>query len=446
MQPPKRNLISSIVFKAICVSGAIATVIWCCYEYNKNEDMCEVYFKLFLEDEWSIYPDITISIPHQLNEEALEKTFGGQINSSLYRKILQGRIWDDRTLEVPIDTVTLNVDDYLISQCAYSSFYDPCREVQVSTQYLFGLQQHSFRFSNRRQLISASFIFNDSVFANGRNPVKNDLFVIFQYPNRLYRSQGSFFDLHWDQEDAYNGHRITFKLKDMEVLRRRNKKSRPCFDMDDYDTSVLDAIISDIGCRPHYLNSTSISKVCNSTHEIQSIFYRHLAAFHRDQQAKNDIPPCTDVQRIQLDYSIKAVNSTWYDEVTETQVQQNLTRNDNHWFEIVLEMQTDSFKEITQKRAYTLQSLIGNLGGYLGIFIGFTLLDLFTLIISLHKKVNCSLKSFLTAEETKSFSHQSSNRIFVEVIAEEQLDIENCQYVECSKYYTTQDLLSGKNN
>ena len=47
------------------------------------------------------------------------------------------------------------------------------------------------------------------------------------------------------------------------------------------------------------------------------------------------------------------------------------------WFEIRLEIQTDTFKEIKQKRAYTPQSLIGNLGGYLGIFIGFTLLDLF---------------------------------------------------------------------
>ena len=46
------------------------------------------------------------------------------------------------------------------------------------------------------------------------------------------------------------------------------------------------------------------------------------------------------------------------------------------WFEIRLEIQTDTFKEIKQKRAYSPQSLIGNLGGYLGIFIGFTLLDL----------------------------------------------------------------------
>ena len=40
--------------------------------------------------------------------------------------------------------------------------------------------------------------------------------------------------------------------------------------------------------------------------------------------------------------------------------------------EIRLEIQTDTFKEIKQKRAYSPQSLIGNLGGYLGIFIGFT--------------------------------------------------------------------------
>ena len=66
------------------------------------------------------------------------------------------------------------------------------------------------------------------------------------------------------------------------------------------------------------------------------------------------------------------------------------------WFEIRIEIQTDTFKEIKQKRAYTPQSLIGNLGGYLGIFIGFTLLDL----LKSMKKISSRIKKYISTALT----------------------------------------------
>ena len=39
------------LLKVICILGALSTTIWCFYEYLKNEDMCEVYFKRFTEDQ-----------------------------------------------------------------------------------------------------------------------------------------------------------------------------------------------------------------------------------------------------------------------------------------------------------------------------------------------------------------------------------------------------------
>ena len=77
------------------------------------------------------------------------------------------------------------------------------------------------------------------------------------------------------------------------------------------------------------------------------------------------------------------------------------------WFEIVFEIQTDTFKEIKQKRAYSEQSLIGNLGGYLGIFIGFSLLDLLKCMVSVRIKIYNAIALFFNREKLYELEPES---------------------------------------
>ena len=58
-------------FKLVCVLTTLSLVIWCCYEFNKNEDVCEVLFKVFHEDEDSIYPELYFGTLNRFNETAL---------------------------------------------------------------------------------------------------------------------------------------------------------------------------------------------------------------------------------------------------------------------------------------------------------------------------------------------------------------------------------------
>ena len=46
------------------------------------------------------------------------------------------------------------------------------------------------------------------------------------------------------------------------------------------------------------------------------------------------------------------------------------------WFRITVEFLKNEFKEIKQLRAYSAQSLIGNAGGYVGLFVGYTIAEL----------------------------------------------------------------------
>ena len=66
----------TFIYKTFCLIGAIITASWCCFEYSKNEDICDVYFKRFLEDEESVYPEMTIVVPQQFNETKLQTLFG----------------------------------------------------------------------------------------------------------------------------------------------------------------------------------------------------------------------------------------------------------------------------------------------------------------------------------------------------------------------------------
>jgi len=46
------------------------------------------------------------------------------------------------------------------------------------------------------------------------------------------------------------------------------------------------------------------------------------------------------------------------------------------WFRISVIYNKQTYREIKQVRAYNVQSLIGNVGGYIGLFVGYSLSQL----------------------------------------------------------------------
>ena len=383
-----------VIFKIFCMFGAVATAIWCCYEFAKNEDICEVSYKRFLQDSQSTYPDIFVLFPYLLNKTAFEN-LGGGINASMFKEILDGKRWDDRMLEIPLEDVSLKLENYMISSCIKSVVFEPCVPIEAITDGMFlgGLRTHSFQLPRDRPTTFATFQFRKSIFSNGIGPATQyDLMIAFQYPRRIYRSQGSLFHISWPlkEDDRYKNHAIDFKLRDMEVIQRRQKSGSECLIADDYDRIKLEDMILEVGCRPYYLNHSTVNRICKTKKEIDDLMTRNVETFFRLKQTEHDIPPCSDIQKLQIDHKIETTEMTLLEEHAKERFQD---MGNDTWFEIRLEIQTDTFKEIKQKRAYSSQSLIGNLGGYLGIFIGFTLLD----ILKSMKKGSSKFKTYISS-------------------------------------------------
>ena len=55
----------------------------------------------------------------------------------------------------------------------------------------------------------------------------------------------------------------------------------------------------------------------------------------------------------------------------------------NDIFEVTLEFMGDTYMEIEQVRSYGLQDVVGDIGGYLGLFLGFSLLQIPDILIGI---------------------------------------------------------------
>ena len=86
--------------------------------------------------------------------------------------------------------------------------------------------------------------------------------------------------------------------------------------------------------------------------------------------SEQNILPCLEIQQMVLDYyeiDYSLVNV--YDGY-------DLSSDGDGWLMVRLEYQSRTFKEIKQMQMYSPQSLIGNAGGYIGLFVGYTLREL----------------------------------------------------------------------
>ena len=111
----------SNLFTLLCILTTLALIIWCCYEYSKDEDVCEVLFKEFYQDDDSVYPELTFGLSNIFNESALRK-YDQTFNTKSYKNFLVGgTYWDEKMIDVDYKDVSMQIKDYQIEACFYES-------------------------------------------------------------------------------------------------------------------------------------------------------------------------------------------------------------------------------------------------------------------------------------------------------------------------------------
>ena len=179
----------------------------------------------------------------------------------------------------------------------------------------------------------------------------------------------------WPYRDnsSEKNYRMDFKIKKMENLKRRNKIVDPCYENNDYDSFIIHGIEKEIGCKPFYRKAEQKLAFCTNQTKMRNISQRIEENYFGSVQEV--ILPCNEIQQIQFEF-----DEVDYSRIFDFGNDYDFTYG---WFMVRLEFQSLTFKEVACIQKYGIESLIGNAGGYAGLFVGYNFLDLPRFIIFL---------------------------------------------------------------
>ena len=351
-----------LIFKAICVLTTTCLVGYWILKFMKNEDVSVIEYKTLGAMEDTVLPEFSICIYGPILDLKL-KAIGGNITLGDYGKYLGGlknasdyRHIDFKSVTLDLfeflDTVTIGLKGNLWKQCKdrhncpyvrlrnnfigtwFSSFYK-CFGVEVKNEYAEHVKHVAVEFKpslgNELSQIKAT-TFSTS-----------PTFVTFNYPQQLLKFSEAIQYIWSNSVSAPSMNE--FLITSIEVLIRRNKHNDPCLvDWKHFDKLVLHKHLKKVGCSAPY-QETHLP-VCTSQDKVQE------SQYEATEVRKNYYPePCQEISNIIYNFQSIPVVS-----------------NESKFTVAVL--YPDKMKIVTQNKLVSFQVLIGNIGGYIGLFLG----------------------------------------------------------------------------
>ena len=405
-----------ICFRILCAIITFLLAGLCFYKFINDDDVSQIYFQKYHQNSYSVYPALTLCFLNDnifVEEKLREALTKSKYNSTVYSSFLRGEFWDDELNRVDFDSVTVNLDDYIegigISSAKNQTIYQHCsKNFNVILQKLMGYKCSEETQNNNRKIFNLSFknhqskcfSFNvpfdkDNIVLKVRILIKTSVFpkinklkkdvqflenfgIFLHYPHQFFRSPIR--KLYHKSENESSLNSINFIINNMEVFRRRNKQKQPCNDEWNEDSKILESIVGNVGCRPPHWKATEKTNKCTNHNQIRAYnlplinwiprvpflnFLEHLP------------PPCSTIIGITHEYS----ETQWKREEFE-----GVNGASLDFFEVNINFPNPTYKEITQLMAYNEENFVGNVGGYIGMFLGVSLLQIPELINLAYKK------------------------------------------------------------
>ena len=394
-------------FGFFCTLTTIVLTGICFHKYMLNDDLAQIDFPTYHQKAHAIYPTLTLCFmgPSIFDDSKLTKL---GYNSTSYSDFLSGKYWVDEMYDIDFDHVTFDIEDYLeaisITSSKNHTIYKHCSSnFQTILQELMGYKcednseekpfYNSFK-NHQTKCFSTNIPFDqNNKVQNLRLFVKSSVFpktlhedfkfdknfgVFVHYPQQFFRSP-----IHKLYQKIQNDSILSvlnFKVVNMEVLRRRNKQQQQCNDHRNDDEKILEKMISVVGCKPPHWDIDTKEKRCSKPGKMQMFgqpFVQWIPNVPSMQILDDLPPPCQDILEIHYEYS-----ETKWDKAEFAGLDV-----ETDFFEVNLAFPSSTYKEIIHVKEYDADSLVGYVGGYIGMFLGLGLLQVPELLYSAHKKL-----------------------------------------------------------
>ena len=379
-------------YHGLCIATAMGMFVYCVYQYEQNRDVSMVDFREMNDEDDNIYPAVSICISTRLLEKTMEN---GSTKTDLtnYWSFLSGDYWDDEYLDVSYDNVTKSIEKFFLGASVWNFYtlekgwiqhFYPIENFKNDSDYDYDYLDNpnfkpklytSFRDSHEKCLsidipnylkykISIfELFFNNSIFGNGNRPRVDGFGIKIHYPNQFLTATCAKYS--WKKHKLQEDYTMKFAIQNVIVLNRRNKRKFPCTeDWMHHDQVIRRNIMKEVGCQPpHWDRITDLPK-CSSPKQMKYFYELNVTSQYH---------PCKQIKKV-----IYAYEELKY--IEDNPLEWAKAPNDTI-FKIMVEFKDSSFMEIMHVRAFDIESLIGNAGGYLGLFTGYALLQLPNLVI-----------------------------------------------------------------
>ena len=343
----------NFTFEVICVLGVAVMVGYWFYKYEvEDRDIGVVDYVPLMKSDFELpVPSLCFESPvvmdtlHDIDPE---------INTTTYMKYLKGEIYDDRFEDIDYFNVTLDLKKYFLAAHIILSNESTSREQNITTiihKTIFnGLYFNTFTkcFAveiNKKDLPSkmnqVSYYYNERKLLKDLGPGYT-VTLNLHYPGQ--------FLLEINMPIKYPGqppyYNIRRYISDIEYLQRRNSRKKHCTTQSKtFDDMVWKKHITMNRCRAPYDRPYHALTKCTEKDDIQrSAFDFHAVGTKYYPKA------CQRISKLYFKRTDKKIKS-------------------NGYFQIDLIYPMD-VRIITQSKEVDIHGLIGNIGGYIGLFLG----------------------------------------------------------------------------
>ena len=325
----------------------------------EDRDIAVVDYEQWDETEVDL-PIAGICVANPFLEENILAVFP-EFKETTYLKHLKGDIWDDEYDGIDYAKSTLDLNEYLLSVGIV--FRNGSRAQILNLHNIFGVifdgvyHQGAFVkcFAHRlqQQIKEITYAFNRTrMFAEFEDSVSpyRRVLVSFHYPRQFLLTLGNYYGINTSKF-------TTVAFGDIEVLKARKTRKRNCMEnWMSYDDFVLRKHIAEKGCVPPYHTSHHSFARCQNETEVKAYLYDYI-------QARSNYYPLACSRMTKIGHVLQGRP---YDGNTASYYRDYW----NLWISY-----PDNVRVIHQSKEVDAHSLIGNIGGYVGLFLGSTNFD-----------------------------------------------------------------------
>lgn len=377
-----------VCFNSFCYLATFSLLGFCIHIYCKDEDISEIIYRKYGENSVSLYPSISFCV--QLEEyharQAVLNSYGNEFNSTSYLSSLTGYFWDNKMGNISYRETIKSLLDHVVYVSGFDSYdtdekrgfeLEDIHEISFplsNVQQMYKCITFDLPNNNSRKLQFVSLAIQASIFPNGTRPTIGKFFLSIHHPKKFYRPLIAH-KFNWPKRNnPYPNHLVMqLSVKSMEVLHRRDKRSNPCQYYENYDHAFKERLVQEKGCHPPYWQYNGSIPNFRSKEKLNMFAKSILKSFVGTFEISDFIiPPCVELRKRLFDHEEFETDPRGINDLLP---EFKPTHKDS--LVIVTVNFLDPFlKEIKQSRAFGIESLIGNIGGYMGLLLGVSIIQL----------------------------------------------------------------------